>query len=357
MKYFTGFMMAWGNFCSLPCPSKRWNQNYQSLMLGFLPLVGLMIGIIWAAAYFALVYFGFPFFVVSFLITLLPFALCGFMHMDGFMDCCDAIMSRRPLEDRQRILKDSNTGAFAVVSMIFFVLGYFCFLSTAVTTGVDFVNMVMIVVMSRAVSGLHVLIAKPMAQSQYAKMKEAASQAVASEPSEDEAASEVSDMEIPDEVSAESPTESETVTRGELAAEGGTEPSVIGAAVETAAVRAAEAKTASVETAEAETAAIDTAGAMTTSAETAACERIAREKTTAKNGIFLLLALLLIITAAAFFCSALPIATLIVCGFTALGCLISIQYAKKNLGGMSGDIAGYGILWGELMGVFALVLC
>ncbi len=283
MKYFTGFMMAWGNFCSLPCPSKRWNQNYQSLMLGFLPLVGLIIGIIWAAAYFALVYFGFPFFVVSFLITILPFVLCGFMHMDGFMDCCDAIMSRRPLEDRQRILKDSNTGAFAVVSMIFFVLGYFCFLSTAVTTGVDFVNMVMIVVMSRAVSGLHVLIAKPMAQSQYAKMKEAVSEAVASEPSEDEGASEVPNAEIADEVSA--------------------------------------------------------------------------EKTTAKNGIFLLLALLLIITTAAFFCSALPIATLMVCGFTALGCLISIQYAKKNLGGMSGDIAGYGILWGELMGVFALVLC
>ena len=297
MKYFTGFMMAWGNFCSLPCPSKRWNQNYQSLMLGFLPLVGLIIGIIWAAVYFALVYFGFPFFVVSFLITLLPFALCGFMHMDGFMDCCDAIMSRRPLEDRQRILKDSNTGAFAVVSMIFFVLGYFCFLSTAVTTGVDFVNMVMIVVMSRAVSGLHVLIATPMAQSQYARMKEEAADADATGD-----ASEVSDAEITDESPAEIPAESDAEMEVGIAT-------------------------------------------------------FASEKTTAKNGIFLLLALLLIITAAAFFCSSLPLATLIVCGFTALGCLISIQYAKKNLGGMSGDIAGYGILWGELMGVFSLVLC
>ena len=257
--------MAWGNFCSLPCPSKRWDQNYQALMLGFLPLVGLIIGIIWAAAYFALVYFGFPFFVVSFLISLLPFALCGFMHMDGFMDCCDAIMSRRPLADRQRILKDSNTGAFAVVSMIFFVLGYFCFLSTAVTTGVDFVNMVMIVVMSRAVSGLHVLIARPMAQSQYANMKEEASDAAA--------------------------------------------------------------------------------------------EAAASEKASAKSGILLLVALALIITAAAFFCSSLPLATLIVSVLTALGSLASIQYAKRNLGGMSGDIAGYGILWGELMGVFALVLC
>ena len=31
------------------------------------------------------------------------------------MDCCDAILSRRPLEERQQILKDSHVGAFAVI--------------------------------------------------------------------------------------------------------------------------------------------------------------------------------------------------------------------------------------------------
>ena len=278
MKYFTGLMMAWGNFCSLPCPAKRWDNNYTSLMLGFLPLIGLVIGIIWSAVYFGLVYLGFPFFVVAFLITFLPFALCGFMHMDGFMDCCDAIMSRRPLEERQRILKDSNTGAFAVVSMIFLILGYFCFLSTAVTTGVDFANMVMIVVLSRAVSGLHVLICKPMGQSQYAQMQEETEALINSGVSE---AVEISET---------------------------------------------------VETAE-------------------------PLKSTKKQGIILLCVLLAIISALAFWSSSYLIATALVSAFTALGCLIAVQYAKKNLGGMSGDIAGFGIIWGELMGVFALVLC
>ena len=93
MKYLTGFMMAWGNFCSLPCPATRWDENYRSLMLGFLPFIGLVIGIIWSAVYFGLVYVGFPFFVVAFLITFVPFALCGFMHMDGFMDTSDALAS------------------------------------------------------------------------------------------------------------------------------------------------------------------------------------------------------------------------------------------------------------------------
>ena len=291
MKYFTGLMMAWGNFCSLPCPAKRWDNNYTSLMLGFLPLIGLVIGIIWSAVYFGLVYLGFPFFVVAFLITFLPFALCGFMHMDGFMDCCDAIMSRRPLEERQRILKDSNTGAFAVVSMIFLILGYFCFLSTAVTTGVDFANMVMIVVLSRAVSGLHVLICKPMGQSQYAQMQEETEALINSEVSE----------------AVETSEETEEIANCEI--------------------------------------------------DENAEEPAASKKSTTKQGIILLCVLLAIISALAFWSSSYLIATALVSAFTALGCLIAIQYAKKNLGGMSGDIAGFGIIWGELMGVFALVLC
>ena len=297
MKYFTGLMMAWGNFCSLPCPAKRWDNNYTSLMLGFLPLIGLVIGIIWSTVYFGLVYLGFPFFVVAFLITFLPFALCGFMHMDGFMDCCDAIMSRRPPEERQRILKDSNTGAFAVVSMIFLILGYFCFLSTAVTTGVDFANMVMIVVLSRAVSGLHVLICKPMGQSQYAQMQE-----------ETEA---LNNSEVSEAVEI-----SETVETFEKTEE-----------------------IANCETDE------------------KAEEPAASKKSTKKQGIILLCVLLAIISALAFWSSSYLIATALVSAFTALGCLIAIQYAKKNLGGMSGDIAGFGIIWGELMGVFVLVLC
>lgn len=269
-------------------------------MLGFLPLIGLVIGIIWSAIYFGLVYLGFPFFVVAFLITFLPFALCGFMHMDGFMDCCDAIMSRRPLEERQRILKDSNTGAFAVVSMIFLILGYFCFLSTAVTTGVDFANMIMIVVLSRAVSGLHVLICKPMGQSQYAQMQEETEALVNSEVLE---AAEISEI------------------------------------IETAETSEETEEIASCETDE--------------NAE----EPAASKKSTKKQGIILLCILLAIISALAFWSSSYLIATALVSAFTALGCLIAIQYAKKNLGGMSGDIAGFGIIWGELMGVFALVLC
>ena len=274
MKLLTGFLMTWGNFCSLPCPVKRWDDNCKSLMLGFLPTIGLIIGLLWAGIYVGLVYLSFPFLVVSFILAFLPFALCGFMHADGFMDCSDAIMSRRPLEDRQRILKDTHTGAFAVISAVFMILGYFAFISTAASMGMDFVNIVIITVLSRAIAGLEVLLSKPLGTSQYASLSES---------------------------SFSSSDETEAETQDE-----------------------AEEKPAAA---------------------------------TKKQGIMLLLIQLVIYTALGFWASTYYASTALVYGAVVLGTFISITYAKKQLGGMSGDIAGYGIVWGEFCGIAMLVFC
>ena len=274
MKLLTGFLMTWGNFCSLPCPVKRWDDNCKSLMLGFLPTIGLIIGLLWAGIYVGLVYLSFPFLVVSFILAFLPFALCGFMHADGFMDCSDAIMSRRPLEDRQRILKDTHTGAFAVISAVFMILGYFAFISTAASMGMDFVNIVIITVLSRAIAGLEVLLSKPLGTSQYASLSESI-------------------------FSASDETEAETQDEAE--------------------------------------------------------EKPAAA--TKKQGIMLLLIQLVIYTALGFWASTYYASTALVYGAVVLGTFISITYAKKQLGGMSGDIAGYGIVWGEFCGIAMLVFC
>ena len=274
MKLLTGFLMTWGNFCSLPCPVKRWDDNCKSLMLGFLPTIGLIIGLLWAGIYVGLVYLSFPFLVVSFILAFLPFCLCGFMHMDGFMDCSDAIMSRRPLEEKQRILKDTHTGAFAVISAVFMILGYFAFISTAASMGMDFVNIVIITVLSRAIAGLEVLLSKPLGTSQYASLSESI-------------------------FSSSDETEAETQDEAE--------------------------------------------------------EKPAAA--TKKQGIMLLLIQLVIYTALGFWASTYYASTALIYGAVVLGTFISITYAKKQLGGMSGDIAGYGIVWGEFCGVAMLVFC
>lgn len=172
MKFIIGFFMAWGNFITLPCPYKRWDSNLKNMMLAMLPGVGVVVGVLWMALYAAVDWLVLPPMITSLIMIYYIFAVCGFMHMDGFMDCNDAIMSRRPLEDRQRILKDSLVGAFAVVTAVFLILAWFAAMTTVIANNVlnaiEF-NLLAIPVVSRGVSGLHVLTCKPIGHSQYVK--------------------------------------------------------------------------------------------------------------------------------------------------------------------------------------------
>jgi len=166
-KLITGFFMAWGNFLTLPCPYKKWNNDLKDMMLSFLPSVGAVAGMVWMLLLWILRLAAIPVPLSAFLMMLCIFGICGFMHLDGFMDCADAILSRRPLEERQRILKDSNVGAFAVAAAIFLMIGWYASMSSAYETlsyGVIF----LIPVMSRTWGGMFVLNFKPIGHSQYA---------------------------------------------------------------------------------------------------------------------------------------------------------------------------------------------
>lgn len=254
MKLITGFFMAWGNFLTLPCPLKKWDNDLKNYMLGFLPSVGLIVGLLWALLCLLMVWLAIPFLVMCFLLTLIPFALCGFMHLDGFMDCSDAILSRKPLEEKQKILKDSHTGAFAVVSVVFLLLGFHAFLSTAISQGLDFINLCMLPIMSRGISGIHVLCCKPIGHSQYAQGFGASDQ---------------------------------------------------------------------------------------------------KQK---KKALIMLLLQLVLYCGIGLWFSANVTTSLFLLGAVILASCLAILFARCQLGGMSGDIAGYGIVWGELIGILTLAL-
>lgn len=172
MKFVIGFFMAWGNFITLPCPYKRWDGSLKNMMLGFLPSVGGVVGLLWMALLWVVWRLGLPLLIASLVMIFYIFAVCGFMHLDGFMDCNDAILSRRPLEERQRILKDSTVGAFAAVTLAFLLIAWFAAMSTAVFS-LDYGALLLMPVVSRAVAGLHVLTCAPIGHSQYAKDYEA----------------------------------------------------------------------------------------------------------------------------------------------------------------------------------------
>ena len=168
----TAFFMAWGMFLSIPCPAKIWDEKARPWQLVYLPLVGLLVGAIWALAAYLTGLFGRLPAICAAILAALPFLLTGFIHLDGFMDCCDAILSRRDLATRQKILKDSHVGSFAVVCTIFLMLAMFAaFRDFDVKNG--FWGLILIPVFSRFASSFCVFACRPMQTSQYASGFEA----------------------------------------------------------------------------------------------------------------------------------------------------------------------------------------
>lgn len=177
MKLVTAFFMAWGNFIALPCPYKKWDNALKNYMLALLPAVGAVVGLLWALLLFILINsadftmtlgFVIPAGIKAFVMMAYIYLISGFFHLDGFMDCCDAILSRRPLEDRQRILKDSRVGAFAVISVALLFIGAFAAMNSFFVDAQDFYLLFFLLpITSRAIAGQYVLLYKPIGHSQY----------------------------------------------------------------------------------------------------------------------------------------------------------------------------------------------
>ena len=84
-------------------------------MLCFFPWIGLIIGAacIGTARAGCLLKME-PVFCGA-LLTLIPVAVTGGIHLDGLLDTADALGSWQEKERRLEILKDTHTGAFAVI--------------------------------------------------------------------------------------------------------------------------------------------------------------------------------------------------------------------------------------------------
>ena len=88
--------MSWGNFCFIPGP-KKWDEEARPYMLGWLPTVGAIMGLIWALCFYILFRVSLPVMAAAAILTWVPFVLSGFIHVDGYMDVNDAVMKRRGL--------------------------------------------------------------------------------------------------------------------------------------------------------------------------------------------------------------------------------------------------------------------
>lgn len=170
MKGIRAFGMAMGMYTALP-GFARWDDDCKGLLIAMLPAVGLVLGLLWWGIAL-LAAWVLPRLLGAAAIALALPLLTGFLHLDGYMDASDAILSRRPVEDKQRILKDPHTGAFAVIA-----LGCLLVVQVAAADGLlvgtqlhRWPALICLPVTMRALAGLVTMQIKPMPTSGYGRM-------------------------------------------------------------------------------------------------------------------------------------------------------------------------------------------
>lgn len=113
-----GFLIALTFLTRLPLPapkveitSEEFTRSYR-----YYPLVGLVIGLfLWLLAKVLILYF--PPLVLGALLLVAELILTGGLHIDGFMDSMDGLLSARSPERILEIMKDSRVGAHASMAL------------------------------------------------------------------------------------------------------------------------------------------------------------------------------------------------------------------------------------------------
>ena len=149
------FWIALAMYSKLPARRVEWDKKSLSWALCWFPAVGVAAGALlffwlWLAQALGL---GAP--LRAAIALLIPVAVSGGIHLDGFCDTADALGSHQNREKKLEILKDSHTGAFAVFCCGLYLILFFAAWCQAETASLRSAGaMALTPVLSRSLSGL-----------------------------------------------------------------------------------------------------------------------------------------------------------------------------------------------------------
>lgn len=159
-RLYESFKIACSMYSKLPVPQSDWTEENMWYVMCFFPWIGAVIGLFFAGVWNVKewlascgIYYHELFYAA--ILTVLPIFVTGGIHMDGFLDTCDALSSWQEKEQRLEILKDSHAGAFAILSCAVYLI-LTCGAMTSLRTelipvvGLGFL-------MSRSLSGLSIV--------------------------------------------------------------------------------------------------------------------------------------------------------------------------------------------------------
>ncbi|MBR1537578.1 MAG: adenosylcobinamide-GDP ribazoletransferase [Treponema sp.] len=143
MTFINSIFLAFSTFSVLPAPKTDWNEKNMRYMMCAFPFVGLVIAFFCALFYRLSVRVNLPLPLSALIFTFIPIFTSGGIHFDGFMDTIDALSSHASREKKLEILKDSHSGAFAILGCVIYILSFFVF-SLLIFAKIDFRNLLVL---------------------------------------------------------------------------------------------------------------------------------------------------------------------------------------------------------------------
>lgn len=122
---FSGLLVAFGMYSALPLPQVEWKKHTMRYALGFLPLIGVLVGACEYGWLLLAQHWELHTMLYAAGAVLIPVAITGGIHVDGFVDSCDALCSYGETEKKLEILKDPHVGAFGILWMVVLLLAQF----------------------------------------------------------------------------------------------------------------------------------------------------------------------------------------------------------------------------------------
>ena len=123
MYLLRSLAIAISMYSKIPVPTVDWNEKNMKYAMCFFPVVGAAAGGLQLLIGYLLLKYtscGNLFFAIA--MALIPVIVSGGIHLDGFADTVDALSSYGDREKKLEILKDPNTGAFAVIGLCVYFL-------------------------------------------------------------------------------------------------------------------------------------------------------------------------------------------------------------------------------------------
>ena len=154
MNVIRSMIMALSMYTKLPMPKVEWKDENMKYAMCFFPLAGLLVAFMTVVVGIGCHALGFHRFFQCIAMTITPILITGGIHMDGYMDTLDGLGSYGDIPKKLSIMKDPNTGAFAVIGYGVYLLAMVaCFYELPMK---DYKLLLFIYIFSRILSGLSV---------------------------------------------------------------------------------------------------------------------------------------------------------------------------------------------------------